>query len=196
MGTDPKFLLSGLARCGRCGAVMFASPVLSRGQRRIIYRCMPTKKSAGCYVARRQDLVDEVVEGVIIARLSQPDAASLLAEDEDVPALRSEVAELRGRRDALAGLLADGLLSASVVRERSQDLTGKIGALEDRISQALGESPVLTLATAEDVGVAWEGLALRDRKQVVDLLMTVTILPAGKGQRFDPSQVQIDWRTS
>lgn len=189
-GTDPKFLLSGLARCGRCGAVMFASPFGDKGRRWQVYRCR------SCYLARRQDLVDELVEGIVIARLSQPDAAALFAEDEDIPALRAEAAELRSRRDDLAALLADGLLSASAVRERSQQLTGRISALEDRISQALGESPALALAGADDVRAAWADMPLRNRKQVVDLLMTVTILPAGKGQRFDPSQVRIDWKAA
>lgn len=187
-GTEPKFLLSGLARCGRCGAVMFASPFGKKGRRWQVYRCR------SCYLARRQDLVDEVVEGVVIARLSRPDAASLLLEDEDVPALRASAAELRGRRDDLAGLLADGLLSATAVRTRSQELTGRIRELEDRISRALGESPVLVLTAAADVAAAWDGMPLRERKQVVDLLMTITILPAGKGQRFDPDQVKIDWK--
>lgn len=187
-GTDRKYLLSGLARCGRCGAVIFATTMKNHGQNYMGYRC------TACYLARRLDLVDEVVEGVVIARLSRPDAASLFMEDEDVPALRSQAAELRGRRDDLAALLADGLLSASAVRERSQHLTKQIDVLEDRISQALGESPALALMGAEDVRAAWEAMALRDRKQVIDVLMTVTILPAGKGQRFDPDQVQIEWR--
>lgn len=189
-GTTPKFLLSGLARCGRCNAVMFASPMGVKDRRWQVYRC------GACYLARRQDLVDEVVEAVIVARLSLPDAASLFVEDEDVPALRSECAELRGRRDDLAALLADGLLSASAVRERSAGLTRQINDLEDRISRVLGESPVTALADAEDVGAAWESLSLRSRKQVVDLLMTVTILPAGKGVRFSPEQVRIEWRTA
>ncbi|MCU1614700.1 MAG: putative recombinase [Frankiales bacterium] len=187
-GTEVKYLLSGLARCGRCGAVMFATSAAVKGRRYRIYRCL------SCYLTRRADLVDEVVEGVVIARLSRPDAADLFAEDEDVPALRAECAELRGRRDDLAGLLADGLLSASAVRERSQALTQRINGLEDQISRALGESPVTALAAADDVGAAWEAMPLRSRKQVVDLLMTVTILPVGKGQRFTPEQVQIEWR--
>lgn len=189
-GTTPKFLLSGLARCGRCGEVMFATPMKNRGTPYMGYRC------PACYLSRRLDLVDEVVEGVILARLSQPDASSLFVEDEDVPALRAEAGELRARRDDLAALLADGLLSASAVRERSGDLTRKINDLEDRIGHALGESPLAALADAEDVRAAWESLSLRSRKQVVELLMTVTILPAGKGVRFDPEQVQVEWRTS
>ncbi|MDP9394604.1 MAG: recombinase family protein [Actinomycetota bacterium] len=189
-GTNPKYLLSGLARCGRDGRVMFATTMKNRGQPYMGYRCL------SCFLSRRVDLVDEVVKAVVIARLSRPDAASLFAEDEDVPALRSEAAELRGRRDDLAGLLADGLLSASAVRERSQQLTRKINDLEDRISRVLDESPVAVLAAAEDVRAAWEAMPLRDRKRVIDLLMTVTILSAGKGQRFIPEQVRIDWRVA
>jgi site-specific DNA recombinase len=189
-GTDPKFLLSGIARCGRCESVMFASPMGAKGQRWQVYKC------PSCYLARRQDLVDQVVESVVLARLSLPDAASLFAEDEDVPALRAECAELRTRRDDLAGLLADGLLSASVVRERSGELTRKIGDLEDRISRVLGESPITALADADDVQAAWEAMPLRNRKQVVNLLMAVTILQAGKGVRFTPEQVRIEWRTT
>jgi site-specific DNA recombinase len=189
-GTEVKYLLSGLARCGRCDAVMFATSAADRGRRYMIYRCL------ACYLTRRADLVDEVVEAVIVARLSQPDAASLFVEDEDVPALRSECGELRARRDDLATLLADGLLSASAVRERSGELTRKINDLEDRISRVLGESPITALADAHDVGATWESMPLRSRKQVVDLLMTVTILAAGKGQRFSPEQVRIEWRVS
>ncbi|MGY1778772.1 recombinase family protein [Geodermatophilus sp. SYSU D01036] len=184
-GTDLKFMLSGSVRCGRCGAAMFASPMGQADRRWQVYKCN------GCYLARRQDLVDEVVEAVVLARLSQPDAASLFVDDEDVPALRAECADLRGRRDDLAGLLADGLMSAAVVRERSQQLTAKIAALEDRIAQALGESPLTALTSAEDVRIAWEELGIRERKQVVETLMTVTILPAGRGARFSPDQVHI-----
>jgi site-specific DNA recombinase len=189
-GTTPKFLLSGLARCGRCDGVMFATTMKNRGQNYMGYRCL------ACYLSRRLDLVDDVVEAFLIDRLSRPDAASMFAEDEDVPALRAECGELRTRRDDLAGLLADGLLSASVVRERSQGLTKRINDLEDRISRVLGESPITALADAEDVEGTWGAMPLRDRKQVIDRLMTVTILPAGKGQRFSLDQVRIDWRTA
>ncbi len=31
-------------------------------------------------------------------------------------------------------------------------------------------------------------------RQVVDELMTVTLLPAGKGVRFSPEHVRIEWK--
>ena len=82
----------------------------------------------------------------------------------------------------------------TAVRGRSQQLTQRINHLEDRISTALGESPVTALIAAEDIPAAWRAMSLRDRKQVVDRLMTVTILPAGKGQRFDPEHLKIEWK--
>ncbi|MDP9434113.1 MAG: recombinase family protein, partial [Actinomycetota bacterium] len=76
-GTEPRYLLSGLARCGRCDEVMFASPLKSKGRTWHVYRCR------GCYLARRSDLVDGIVEGAVLGRLARPDAASLLVPDVD-----------------------------------------------------------------------------------------------------------------
>ncbi len=59
---------------------------------------------------------------------------------------------------------------------------------------ALGDSPAAALVNAEDVAAAWAELDVRSRKTAVDTLMRVTILPAGKGQRFEPQQVQIEWK--
>ncbi len=189
-GTEPRYLLSGLARCGRCAEVMFGSPMVKGERRWHSYRC------TGCSLSRRSDLVDEVVEGVVVARLSRPDAAALLRPDVDLDALRQEVTELRQRRDGLAALLADGLLGAGAVREQARTLTDKIDTLTGRIAAATRESPALALATAEDVAEAWEALDLRTRKAVVDLLVAVRVLPSGKGVRFDPAHVEVAWRTT
>ncbi len=187
-GTEAKYLLSGLARCGRCGAVMFATTAGTKGTRYHVYRCR------SCYLTRRLDQVDEVVESVVIARLSRPDAASLLASSVDLDALRAEATELRDRRDALAALLADGVLSASAVAKQAGKLTRRLSEVEGRITAALGDSPAAVLLNADDVTAAWAELDVRSRKATVDTLMTVTILPAGKGQRFDPEHVHIEWK--
>ncbi len=189
-GTQPRYLMSGLARCGRCGDVMFGSPMVKGERRWHSYRC------TGCSLSRRSDLVDEVVETDVLARLSMPDAAALLRPDIDLDALRQEVTELRQRRDGLAELLADGLLGAAAVREQALTLTGKIDVLSGRIAAATRESPALALATAENVVETWETLDLRTRKAIVNLLASVRVLPSGKGVRFDPAQVEVTWRAS
>ena len=90
--------------------------------------------------------------------------------------------------------MTDGWITSeelAAVRGRSQQLIQRINHLEDWISMALGESPVTALIAAADIRAAWEAMPLCDRKQVVDRLMTVRILPAGKGQRCSLEQVGI-----
>jgi DNA invertase Pin-like site-specific DNA recombinase len=182
---EPVHLLSGLARCGRCGGVMHASP-MNGGV--ITLRC------TSCYLARRADLVDIEVEAAVIARLTRPDAVARLTAEADVDALRAEADELRRRRDDLAGLLADGLMSAAAVRERAQALTDRVGDLERQVTAAVGSSPAAALASADDVAAAWDALDVRTRKAVVDQLVTVRVLPAGKGVRFQPEHVEVAYK--
>jgi DNA invertase Pin-like site-specific DNA recombinase len=183
-----KYLLTGLIFCGKCGDKMYACP--AENPRRMIYRCLKT------HLGRGLRDVDEVVEAAVIARLSRSDAVDLFAPDVDLDGLRVRVTELRERRDGLAGLLADGLLSPAAVRVQAAKLTAKIGDLERDILAATGDGPLANIVGADDVAATWTGLPLLAKREIIDTLMTVTILPAGKGVRFDLDQVTIEWRTA
>ena len=187
--TSARHLLSGIATCEVCGGPMYGSPMKSGARRWMVYRCHAR------HLTRRMDLVDEVVERAVIARLSRPDAAALLSPSADVDALRTKATELRDRRDNLAALLADGLLSPSAVRQQAGKLSGQLAEVERQIAAALGENPAAHLAVAPDVRSAWGDLTLKAQRDVVRVLMEVTIRAAGKGARFDPEQVRIEWRS-
>ncbi len=185
--TAVKYLLSGLVRCGRDDAAMFAA---SNTQGVMVYRCR------SCYGSRRLDLVDEVVMGVLTARLSRPDAAGLLDADVDTDKLRERLGDLRERRDGLAQLLAEGLLSAGAVRSQAEKLTSQIDAAELDLQAATGTSPLAAVVNAGDVTEALDRLSLVELRTVIATLMTVRIMPAGKGVKFDPEHVQIEWKVS
>jgi len=188
--TEPRYLLSNIAKCGACGARMLGTPVKHYERRWHAYRCPE------CLLSRRSDLVDEVVERTLLARLALPDAGALLVPDSDVDGLRAEAASIRERRDGLGDLVADGLVSVAKGRERLAGLTDQLREVEHRISRAVADSPAAPLVGAVDVEAAWLGLPVRSRKAVVDLLMTVEVLRAGRGARFTPEQVRITWRGS
>ena len=180
-----KYLLSGLVRCGRDDAAMFASATKVV----MVYRCTT------CYgTARRMDLVDEVVMGVLTARLSRPDAAGLLDADVDTDKLRERLSVLRERRDDLAQLLAEGLLSASAVRSQAEKLTSELDAAELEMQAVTGTSTLASVVNASDVAAALERLSLVELRGIITTLMTVRIMPAGKGFRFNPEHVKIAWR--
>ena len=186
--TTAKHLLSGIALCGVCGSPMYGSPMKVGERRWMVYRC------PGYHVTRRMDLVDEIAEGVVLERLSRPDALALLTPDEDVDALRGQATELRGRRDDLAALLADGLLAPAAVRVQAGKLAKDLDRIEVRISAALGDNPAAAVAGSDDVEAAWADLSLSARRGIIRTLMTVTVLTAGKGARFAPEQVRIEWK--
>ena len=186
--TQVKYLMSGLARCGRDGCdgrVMFAT-VNPHGA--TIYRC------TNCYGARRADRVDEVAIAAVITRLSRPDAARLFDPDIDLDDLRERITDLRSRRDGLASLLAEGLLTADVVRTQAQRLTSTIDDLGQQIQAATGTGPLSRVVDSVDIAAAVGRLSLLDLRSVIRELVTVWILPAGKGVPFDLDQVRIEWR--
>ncbi|MDF2146349.1 recombinase family protein [Knoellia sp. p5-6-4] len=182
--TKAKHLLSGIAVCGICDETMMAS-ASPRGP---ILRC------PGLHLSRLAAPIEAIVEAVILERLSRPDAAGLFASGEDVADLQAEADVLRTRQRDLAALLAEGLLPVAEVREQARALGGRLGALEDRIQAALGQSPGSRLAASEDARGTWAQLGVTARKSIVRELLEVRVLPAGKGARFSPRHLDIRWR--
>lgn len=182
-----KFLLSGIATCGNCGRAMFASPYRAKGREYMTYRCFQ-----GYCMSRRLDLVDEVVTAVVVGLLARPDAAQLFTSGEETAALRRRVVDLRERRDALAALLADGLLSAAAVREQSGKLSRELREAEDALGAAEATTPAASVVGAPNVAGAWEALPMASKRQIIRQVMTVTISPAGKGVRFRPEHVRCE----
>lgn len=184
-----RHLLSGLARCGRDGCLLEPMFFTTNGaQRTPVYRCRK------CYMARHRDRVDEVVLATIAARLSRPDASKFLNPHVDVAALQAEADELRERRDGLAAMLAEGLLGPAAVKEQATKLNSRISDVSQRIAAAVGESPLVDVVGADDVRARLDELPIGSVRAVISTLCEVVILPAGKGVRFAPEQVRIDWR--
>lgn len=188
--TRIKYLLSGLAICGRCGCPLFASPCGPKDRRYMGYRCRTP------HMTRRLDLVDEVVTEVILARLARPDAVEALDGDisEDTRALAIEAAEVRQRLDGLGELFAEGALTAAGLRDASAKLRARLEDLQSRIAAAGGSDQVAALIGAADVRARWDALPLRHKRTVIDALAVVTVLPVTKGARFTPDQVRIEWK--
>lgn len=186
---NAKYLLSGIAKCHKCGKPLYAAPYKNKGRSIMVYRCL-----GGYCLQRRMEPVDDLVTDVMVARLSRPDASKLFVNAGKVAELRAVATDLRGRRDALAALLADGLLSPTAVREQSAKISRELADVEAAMSAAEGVNPLAGVIGAENVPAAWDALSLAAKKQAIRSLMEVTVLPAGKGVRFDPEHVKIEWK--
>lgn len=187
-----KYLLSGLVHCGICGDEMFASPMGVKGRRWMTYRCRRA------HLSRRLDAVDDVVEAVVVGRLSRPDAIALLAgsDREDVELVRAEGNAIRAQLDDAAALFADGGITGQQLRTITERLRGKLEDVERRTAAADSENTLTEIVAARDVAAFWSTLSLSRKRAVIDALMTVAISSAPhRGARFTPDQVQIGWKS-
>jgi site-specific DNA recombinase len=194
-GNRANHLLTGLATCGVCGSRRISHGRTRRSTEvawRHIYRCRECNR-----LGRRQDQTDELVEKVIVARLSQLNASDLLIPDsrpnpeED----RREAQALRTRLDEVAAAHADGVITISQLRTSTERIKARLAELEaahipDSRTAVLGD-----LINADDVQAAWDALTLDRKRAVVASLIDITLHPGGAGKReFDPSRVEITWK--
>jgi site-specific DNA recombinase len=181
-------LLSGIARCGICEGPMRAS------QNRTVpsYRCA----DRSCVSRNRADL-DELVVGVVCARLARPDAVDLLTPPADDRTRQAavEAGELRARLDIAADDYADGKLDREQFHRITERLRPRLDAAQAR-SRVVDASPLLHgLVGAEDVRKVWHALPLSRQRAVVDLLLACRVLRTKSGARvFDPEAIEITWK--
>jgi DNA invertase Pin-like site-specific DNA recombinase len=185
-GSARKWLLGGLALCGRCDdgettvRVTYRGEMNANGQHVRSYRCV---KSA--HLTREANWCDWRVTERVIARLSRDDARDLLIDDdrEDLTQLRTEQSTLRIRLDQLAEAFSDGALTASQLRSGTELLRARLTDIEARMVH-IDRAPLLAdLVTAQDVRKAWESADLHRQRAVIDLLYVVTLLPRPPGRK-------------
>jgi DNA invertase Pin-like site-specific DNA recombinase len=195
-----RWLGSGLYACGRCGApVRIASAGKNKPHARPYYRCSGPQ----VHVSRVAEHVDALVGSVVVERLREPDAAVVLRQHSpgmDPSKPQGDADAVRKRLDELAEVFAAGEITARQLAQGSESLRTRLDELERKIADAYRGSALEDFADGADPGEVWDGLPLEKRRDVVDLLMTVRILPGKAGRKahgiyFDPHSVEIKWKS-
>ncbi|MCA1713294.1 MAG: recombinase family protein, partial [Actinobacteria bacterium] len=188
------YLLSGIARCGIChGPVRGAKGKPYKGIAATIYRCFPS----GC-VSRNQESVDSLARRLICARLVLPDAVALLRpaeEPQQVVAARAEVERLRAKLETVAADEADDLITREQYLTQTRRLRARLEQAESRVPAPEPRLDVLDgLVGQPDVEGAWDRLDVSVQRQVVDLLLSITINKTRRGPGFDERSVRMEWK--
>ena len=200
--TSTAELLTGLAMCGKCGALLWSG--VSNGQRCLRCRRRPWFTGCGGLTVPAEPVEGVVTTAVlrVLTTLTLDDTATALkhskrrgAPDEafiDLTALEERGTELADLH-ATADISRRQLVAASRVVDsrRTTPRVGKHGAPSPAMSP---RRPV-----ADGLQAAWEDLAGDQRHRVLaNVLDRVTIAPEGpRAPRrvFDASRVLIDWKT-
>lgn len=175
-GTERLHLGSGLYLCGHegCGGVLWSMG--AKG----VYIC----KDGGGHLQRKAEPVDAYVASVVPVMLARAEGRLPTPEQD-----QAELAELEERREALAGLVADGLVRGDAAREKATELTTRIHELELRLATPRPRRFFGRVAAAQR---EWDALTLPDQRDLLRAFVEITIQPLGRGVRAEPEQyVQI-----
>jgi site-specific DNA recombinase len=195
-GPKPRHLLSGIALCGYpgCDYTMktSASSVAVRGGGKRLYKCRGTN-----HVSRQADPVDKYIEEIVIERLRMPDLMALMTDEADVDltALRDKARVLRGRLEGFTVSAAKGETTPEQLATITKVITGELVEIQDQIA-ASAKSGVLIDAVGDDAADRWSRYSLERKRAIIDALMTITVLPLGRGRHlaFNPQGIVVNWR--
>lgn len=192
-GNQPRYLLSGLARCGwaDCGAPMFTSH--HHGIRTL--RCSTRR-----HVSRRADYIEAFVEEQAVGYFRGPGRESLPVArpaGADLQVVRVEAAQLRAQLRGLAVDYADRILDRSQVAVAGERLRTQLAELEEIVAAAGRVDVTASLRAAEDPEEVWDAMPLATKREVLRQIAAITVLPGSPGQlhgqRFHKESVRIVW---
>ena len=196
-GREPKYLLAGVLKCGRCGSSLAGSPDGSRGHR---YVCSKqpgrTTTCGGLTVAGAQ--VDRLVSMAVIDTLADARVRAgtkrVGVADEAVGKAEAEISQIEKLREEYAREAAAGALRPAewrAVREgldrRQHDAERVLGAWAPNLRSVVSDVPT----RRSEVEAWWRDAPVRRRREVVQTLIErIDVAPVGRGaRRFDPERL-------
>ena len=184
-----KYLLTGLAACGRCGTKLVARP---RQDRTPCYVC-PGTPEPGCGRIRiLAGPLEELIADAVIATLDTPELANALATSKSGTV--DELAALRTQEDELARMWA----RREITKEAWQAATDELGKQRDGLRSELDDEArhrVTADLVGDDLRQRWPDLGFDQQRLILETVIeTVTVGPGRPGyNRFDPGRIGIRW---
>jgi hypothetical protein len=107
--------------------------------------------------------------------------------------VRAEESALRSRLDELALQFADGVLTSSQLRTATTRVRARLADVEEQLYGPDAERYFGDVIDADDPRIAFRGLPLERKRELIRSMVTVTIMPIGHGgsKVFDPLMVEI-----
>ncbi len=192
-----KYLLSGIAKC-YCGKYMTGFG--AEGHRRS-YRCK-IHQAGGKYVPghanRAMGPLDNYVLTLAAAWLDRDDyraaviADAQLLADQETPAESSDIAELIARKNTLARMFAQGLISEGQLIEGSREVDQKMDAIRESAAANIGSRIMADFVFAEHPGRALLAAGTDMQREYLRSAFSITLKPSGPFRgSFDPLTVDM-----
>jgi DNA invertase Pin-like site-specific DNA recombinase len=186
-----SYLLNGIARCGRCGAVLHGSQ-RPYGK---IYVCNGTPSNPGCM---RITVAAEPLDTLVTAAVLRTADGGSLAEakgrgSDDVSDLADDLASIESKLAGLARDWAEDTITRQEWISARDALASRKAELEARL--ALRQRVMDIDDVPDPLHQAWPTLPIHSRRSIIRVLVdSVVIHPSERrGGRFDPRRVELCW---
>jgi site-specific DNA recombinase len=193
-----RWLLSGIARCGRpmadgseCGAPMRLNPSKGKDGKHVNgYQC--TRR--GCSTYRSAEILDAYVSGRVVGALNSEGTPEGTAPAP--PDMTGTWRKLATERAATEALVANHAASPGRVALLMTRLDGIDARMAELRGLEAGDARSRLLARYRGLSrEQWEALPLEARRSLVAAAVTVTVLPASRrGPGFRPQDVRVTER--
>ncbi len=193
-------LLTGIARCGRCGGPLWSSWRKDKDVRVARYACVSRPGSPGCgKLTVTGGPLDALVRDAVLHALAGPGLArarkQLAGDDAQQRQAVRELAAAEARQTEAAALFASGEISRKewfTIRDRVGQRIDAARRILDRTAGPLADLPASETALRQ----VWEAGTIAWRRALLGAVadrVTVAASP-GPANRFDPARVSIAWR--
>jgi site-specific DNA recombinase len=153
-----RYLLSGIAKCGKCGFPVRA--------------LVPSSHQGACYacnhcfgVKRLQAPIDRLIVKLVTRRLAKPDARAIFVPVPD-PHLADEAEAIRAKLDLAAMDFADDVIDGDQLRIITEKLRPRLQELDVQLRPVLMDFS--DLATP-DIAERWDSIPLERRRAVIEV---------------------------
>lgn len=188
-GTDPVWLLSGIAICGVCGEPMRRRKISNKRTSHDSYCC-----ANNCFSIQIEG-VDRIVEEAVLRRLEDPRILQLLsAGDAESADIWAEVRNLRIRLDEAVDAAAEGKLSIEALGRIEARIGPQIKAAERR-ARSTFRSPKLAAAAGPQARRVWKGSSMADKRDILRAFVVPKLYPSGiSGTKYvHPAYIRLWW---
>jgi CRISPR/Cas system-associated endoribonuclease Cas2 len=179
-GPEPRHLLSGIAICGKCGEGLRHKNLKDR---KACYVC-----DKG-HVARLADDLDRLVERRLFLRMSTVDPADF--ENDDDPEIQEAIKEL----EDMETTLEEWIQSA----EKGEVTPAAFARIEKGLRQRIAEkrrsitpAPRKEGLPIKDLEQNWERFTMREKRDTIRALFSITVPPLGRRARAGEENVLIE----
>ena len=196
------YVLSGLLRCGRCGARLFSQARHHGGSTCRRYVCASGPDHGGCgRITVVAEPVEELLVDAVLARLDSPALADALAGkargDATATALSEALAADQHRLEELAGLYAQGAITAREWITARDPIQARITDTARQLAAATGTTALDGLAgRGAALRRRWDSLTLDRQHAIVRAVLDYAVIAPGTpgAHTLDINRVQPRWR--